>query len=84
MLKDVNLIVATTHNTAAINLSVKKAAKDLIKFGKYDQGILNRVEMALRPYDPCLSCVTHDLGRIPLRVDIVDSKGQIVDTITNY
>ena len=48
----VNLIVGTTHNNAAINLSVNQAAKEVIKGGKYDQGILNRVEMAIRSYDP--------------------------------
>ena len=47
-----NLIVGTTHNNGAMNLSVKQAAKALIKDGKYDQGILNRVEMAIRAYDP--------------------------------
>jgi F420-non-reducing hydrogenase large subunit len=47
-----NLIVGTTHNNAAMNLSVKQAAKAVIKDGKYDQGILNRIEMAVRAYDP--------------------------------
>jgi F420-non-reducing hydrogenase large subunit len=48
----INMIVGTTHNNAAINLSVNQAAKEVIKGGKYDQGILNRVEMAIRSYDP--------------------------------
>jgi F420-non-reducing hydrogenase large subunit len=52
MITKVNLIVGTTHNNAPINLSVHRAAKDFIKGGKYDQGILNRVEMAVRAYDP--------------------------------
>ncbi|MFO7818522.1 MAG: nickel-dependent hydrogenase large subunit, partial [Desulfovibrionales bacterium] len=47
-----NLIVGTTHNNAPMNLSVKQAAKALIKDGNYDQGILNRIEMAIRAYDP--------------------------------
>jgi F420-non-reducing hydrogenase large subunit len=47
-----NLIVGTTHNNAAMNLSVKQAAMELIKDGNYDQGILNKVEMAIRAYDP--------------------------------
>ncbi len=47
-----NLIVGTTHNNAAMNLSVKQAATELIKDGIYDQGILNKVEMAIRAYDP--------------------------------
>jgi len=83
--KDVNLIVATCQNNAAINMSILKTAKDLIKNGKYDQGILNRIEMVIRPYDPCLSCATHYLpGRIALHLDIVDADGKIIDTMVNY
>jgi F420-non-reducing hydrogenase large subunit len=52
LITSVNLIVGTTHNNAAINLSVNQAAKALIKDGKYDQGTLNKVEMAIRAYDP--------------------------------
>lgn len=85
MVKDCNLIVATCMNNAAINMSIKKAAKDLIKGGKYDQGILNRIEMVIRPYDPCLSCATHDMsGRLAMRLDIVDSAGKIIETLVNH
>jgi len=81
---DVNLVVATGQNNAAINLAVKKAAKELIKGGKYDQGTLNKIEMVIRPYDPCLSCATHDLsGRIAIRLNILNSEGQVIDTIAN-
>ena len=52
LITNVNLIVGTTHNNAAINMSVHQAAKTFIKDGKYDQGILNKVEMAIRAYDP--------------------------------
>jgi F420-non-reducing hydrogenase large subunit len=79
-----NLIVATVQNNAPINMSVKQAAQALIKDGKYDQGILNTVEMTIRAYDPCLSCASHDLdGRIACKVDIVNSSGEIIDTLTN-
>ncbi len=65
-------------------MSVKQAAKALIKDGKYDQGILNRVEMAIRAYDPCFSCATHNLdGKISVRVDIVDSSGEVIKTYKN-
>ena len=81
---DVNIIVGTTHNNAPINMSVKQAAKALIKDGKYDQGILNRVEMAIRAYDPCMSCATHNLdGRLAVKVDIVDSSGEVIKTYKN-
>ena len=84
LITNCNLIVGTTHNNAAINMSVKQAAKALIKDGKYDQGILNRVEMAIRAYDPCLSCATHDFdGRVPVRVQIVDASGEVRATLEN-
>jgi F420-non-reducing hydrogenase large subunit len=65
-------------------MSVKKTAMSLIKDGKYDEGILNKVEMAIRAYDPCLSCSTHDLdGSLPVKIDIVDKKMNKIDTISN-
>ena len=84
LLTHVNLIVATCQNNSAINLSVRQAAKTLIKGGKYDQGTLNTVEMAIRAYDPCLSCATHQLdGTIPVKLDIVGPDGKLIDTLTN-
>ncbi len=82
MVTNVNLIVGTTHNNAPINMSVKKAAIDNIKGGKYDQGLLNMVEMAIRAYDPCLSCATHDLdGHIPVEIKILASSGETVAVV---
>lgn len=84
ILIDINLIVGTTHNNAPINMSVKQAATSLIKDGEYDQGVLNRVEMAIRAYDPCLSCATHFLdGRVAVKMDIADASGEVIDTLTN-
>lgn len=84
ILTDCNLIVATTQNNGPINMSVKQAAKTLIKDGNYDEGILNQVEMAVRAYDPCLSCSTHNLdGTIAIELTIVDANGNIVDQFKN-
>lgn len=84
MITNVNLIVGTTHNNASINMSVKQAATMLIKNGKYDQGILNRVEMAIRAYDPCLSCATHNLdGTLPVKITVTDCAGKVIDTLVN-
>ena len=64
-----NLIVATLNNSAAISMSIEKAARGLIHAGKADDGILNMVEMAFRAYDPCLSCATHaQPGKMPLEL----------------
>jgi F420-non-reducing hydrogenase large subunit len=79
ILTGVNLIVATQNNSAAINMSVEKAAKSLIKNGKVPDGILNMVEMAFRAYDPCHACATHSLpGVMPLEVSVYDSSGELV------
>lgn len=79
-----NLIVGTTHNNAPINMSVEHAAKTLIKNGVYDQSTLNMVEMAVRAYDPCLSCATHNLdGTIAIQLDILDSNGNLVSSMKN-
>jgi F420-non-reducing hydrogenase large subunit len=84
LMTNVNLIVGTTHNNAPINMSVKSAAKDLIKDGKYDQGILNTIEMMIRAHDPCLSCATHTLdGKIGVKINIVDPEGKTLATFSN-
>jgi F420-non-reducing hydrogenase large subunit len=81
---DVNIIVGTTHNNAPINMAVKRSATELIKSGKYDAEILNKVEMSIRAYDPCFSCATHELdGRIAVRIDIVSPDGKVIDTLMN-
>jgi len=77
LIKKCNLIVGTTNNYAALSISIKKAAEDLIKPGKeITEALLNRIEMAWRPYDPCMACATHSLsGQLPLEVTIHDAKG---------
>jgi F420-non-reducing hydrogenase large subunit len=80
--KKVNLIVATTHNVPGICMSIRDAAKGLIKKGKVTDGILNMVEMAFRAYDPCFACATHfAIGQMPLKVEIYDSENKLVQTI---
>jgi len=78
----VNIIVATGHNNLAMNLSVKEIAKKYIKDGKFTEGILNRVEMGIRAYDPCLTCTTHAVGKMPLEIKLLDSKSVCIDVIT--
>jgi F420-non-reducing hydrogenase large subunit len=78
-----NLIVGTTNNYAPISMSISKAARTLIKKGKaVNEGLLNRVEMAFRAYDPCFGCATHSLpGQMPLEVTIRDAGGAVVDVL---
>jgi F420-non-reducing hydrogenase large subunit len=83
LLKKVNLIVGTTNNYAAIDMSIKKAAQGLIQPGKpVSDGILNMIEMAFRAYDPCLGCATHALpGQMPLLVRVYDHERELVQEI---
>ena len=77
-----NLIVATTNNAGAINMSVRDAAKGVIKKGKVSDTTLNMVEMAFRAYDPCFACATHTLpGGMPLEVNIYDHNKNIYKTL---
>jgi F420-non-reducing hydrogenase large subunit len=80
ILRSVNLIVGTTNNHAAICMSVRKAAEGVIRRGvEITEGILNRVEMAFRAYDPCFGCATHSVpGRMPLTVRLRDLDGQVL------
>ena len=84
LLTNVNLIVGTTHNNGPMNMSVKQTARSLIRNGNYDQGILNRIEMAIRAYDPCLSCATHNFdGTIAVKLTILDADGSEIETMKN-
>ena len=82
----VNLIVGTTNNYAPISMSIKKAAQNYIKAGTVvTEGLLNRVEMAFRSYDPCFGCATHSLpGQMPLEVKITNADGQTVDVLRQF
>ncbi len=84
LIRHVNLLVATCQNNSAINLSVRQAAQALIHNGEYDQGTLNTVEMAIRAYDPCLSCATHRLdGQLPVKLEILGPDGNLIATLRN-
>lgn len=78
-----NLIVSTTHNNEGMNRAVKDVAvKHLSGRDRITEGMLNQVEVAIRAYDPCLSCATHALGQMPLQVELVDAAGQLIDRAT--
>ena len=83
LLTKVNLIVGTTNNYAAMNMSVKKAAKGLVQPGQpVSDGILNTIEMAFRAYDPCLGCATHSLpGQMPMIVNIYNHDRELVQEV---
>ncbi len=83
ILTRVNMIVGTTNNYAPMSMSIKKAAQTLITKGTViTNGLLNRIEMAFRAYDPCLSCATHSLpGQMPMEVVIYDAQRNQVERL---
>ncbi len=83
LLKEINLIVGTTNNYAAIDMSIVKAAKDLIKAGEtVSETALNKIEMAFRAYDPCIGCATHaQPGETPLKINLFDHNHTLIEEI---
>jgi NAD-reducing hydrogenase large subunit len=71
----VNLIVSTGHNNWAMSNAVDSVAKTYVKGPDVQEGMLNRVEAAIRAYDPCLSCSTHAVGQMPIQLDIIGPDG---------
>jgi NAD-reducing hydrogenase large subunit len=76
-----NLIVATGHNNWAMNRAVESVAKAFVRGPSVAEGMLNRVEAAVRCYDPCLSCSTHAIGRMPLEVVLLGADGRVRERI---
>jgi NAD-reducing hydrogenase large subunit len=74
-----NLIVATGHNNLAMNRAVLSVAKKYVKGNELKEGMLNRVEAAIRCYDPCLSCSTHAVGQMPLHVQLIAPDGTVLN-----
>jgi NAD-reducing hydrogenase large subunit len=81
LLTRVNLIVATGNNNWAMNKSAGMVAKQFVDGKRLTEGMLNRVEVAIRCYDPCLSCSTHAFGQMPMEVTLVAADGTILDRL---
>jgi len=77
----VNLIVSTGHNNYAMCHSVDMVAKEYINGREVTEGILNRVEAAVRAHDPCLSCSTHAIGQMPIIINVENAAGNTVKTL---
>jgi NAD-reducing hydrogenase large subunit len=76
-----NLIVSTTHNNQAMNEAIRQVAKTYLSGRKLTEGLLNHIEVAVRAFDPCLSCATHALGQMPLAVELIDAEGALIDRL---
>ena len=76
-----NLIVSTTHNNQAMNEAVRSVAREYLDGRELTEGLLNHIEVAIRAYDPCLSCATHALGKMPLEIALVGPEGELIDRV---
>ncbi len=76
-----DLIIATGHNSLAMNRGITQAAKHYIKGGHLSDGILNRIEAVIRTFDPCLSCSTHAFGAMPLQIQLIADDGAILEEV---
>ncbi len=77
-----NLIVSTTHNNQAMNEAIRAVARKYLDGRTLTEGLLNHIEVAIRAFDPCLSCATHALGKMPLQVELVDAAGQRISALS--
>jgi NAD-reducing hydrogenase large subunit len=82
LVKSANLIIATGHNNIAMNNGVLQVAKHFIRGTDIKEGILNRIEASIRCYDPCLSCSTHAMGKMPVRLTVYNANGEVVREIS--
>ena len=78
----VNLIVATGNNNWAMHTASGLVARAFVDGNKLTEGVLNRVEAAIRCYDPCLSCATHAIGKMPLEITLVAADGTVLDRVS--
>jgi NAD-reducing hydrogenase large subunit len=79
-----NLIVSTTNNNQAMNSSIRQVAADYLDGRELTEPLLNQIEVAIRAYDPCLSCATHALGRMPLEIDLCERDGELIDRLYRH
>jgi NAD-reducing hydrogenase large subunit len=75
-----NLIVSTTNNNQAMNEAIRSVATRFLNGREVTEGLMNHLEVAIRAYDPCLSCATHAIGKMPLEVSLTDLNGKVIDT----
>lgn len=79
-----NLLIATGQNNLAMNRAVAQTARRFVQANQLAEGALNRVEAAIRCYDPCLSCATHAAGQMPLTIELRDHRGKLLDRLARH
>ena len=79
-----NLIVSTTSNNMAMNESVRQVAAEYLSGQELTEPLLNNLEVAIRAYDPCLSCATHAMGKMPLQIELINAEGKLIDKLVKH
>ncbi|MDD5215175.1 MAG: Ni/Fe hydrogenase subunit alpha [Methylococcales bacterium] len=79
-----NLIVSTTSNNMGMNESVRQVAAEYLSGQELTEPLLNNLEVAIRAYDPCLSCATHAVGKMPLQLELVNAQGEMIDKLVKH
>ena len=81
LVEQANLIVSTTNNNQAMNESIRQVAANYLNGQELTEPLLNQIEVAIRAYDPCLSCATHAMGKMPLEITLVNQRNETVDQL---
>lgn len=84
LVRRANLIVSTTHNNTAMNEAIRQVAAEYLDGRELTEELLSRIEIAIRAYDPCLSCATHALGQMPLQVELQDAEGNVLQRLVRH
>jgi len=82
IIKKANLIVSTTSNNQAMNESIRQVASTYMNGKTITEPLLNNIEVAIRAYDPCLSCATHAVGKMPLKVELRHQNGELLHQLS--
>jgi NAD-reducing hydrogenase large subunit len=79
VIQSVNLLIATGQNNLAMQRTIGQVARAVVRDGQFTEGALNHIEAGIRAYDPCLSCSTHAIGKMPLHVQLLAPNGWVLD-----
>ena len=82
LVEKANLIVSTTNNNQAMNESIRQVARTHLNGNELTEPLLNQIEIAIRAYDPCLSCATHAMGKMPLEISLINQNNELIDQLS--
>ena len=81
-LNQIDFLIATGQNNPSMNQAILDVAQQYVSGDNIEEGALNRVEGAIRCFDPCLSCSTHALGEMPIKIEVKNHRGKVIKVVT--